>query len=269
MSTFDDPPSFDDLAEAPEPEPRAEALASTRRTPDRLQRLAGTLAVVSLVIVGTLYALSLAAPGAPAPTATPTPTASITPWPIPDEARTKVYTSTTPASGEFRTAAVSLAPTATAKATNTYAVRVETSANVDPAVAARAIQKTLDDPRGWAGFGNNNFQLVADAETAKLTITIASPTTTEQLCGPAAKTEKLWSCRVKNQVVINSDRWHFMVPSWNNLDDYRAYQVNHFVGQFLGQRIAFCQRKGEPAPAMAKQETNLDGCQPNPWPKLG
>ena len=53
----------------------------------------------------------------------------------------------------------------------------------------------LDDPRSWAGFGNNNFRLVADPEQAKLTITIASPATTDALCGPSARTQGLYSCR--------------------------------------------------------------------------
>ena len=251
-------------AEGADAEPRVRAPLT------RLQRLSGTLAVASVVVVALLFAFWQSSAGArvPTPTGTPTPTSTITPMPIPDEARTKIYSSTTTASNEFRTAALTLAPTMTAKTTNTYAVRVETSANVDADAAAAFAQKTLDDPRGWAGFGNNNFSLVPDVEGAKLLITIASPATTDRLCGAAAKTQGKFSCKVKNEIVINSDRWHFMVPNFNNLDEYRAYMINHFTGEFLGQRLAFCKTKGEPAPAMAQQDQNLDGCLPNAWPKL-
>lgn len=237
--------------------------------PGRLQRLSGTLAVAALVVVGALFAVSnLMGSAASTPGPTPTPTSTITPVTIPDEARTKVYRSDTQASNEFRAATLTLEPATTAKNTNPYTVRVETTANIDADEAARAIQSVLDDPRGWAGFGNNNFRLVADTEQAKLTITIASPATTDALCGPKAKTAGLYSCRVDDAIVINSDRWHYMTPTFNNIDEYRAYAINHQVGKFLGQRIAFCTKKGEPSPAMAQQDTNLDGCLPNAWPKL-
>lgn len=263
-------------AELPEPPvadapPLAEAPLAVPARPGlgRLQRLSGTLAVVSLVVVGLLFAVwARVAPLPAAPTATPTPTSTITPVTIPDEARTKVYRSSTPASNEFRSATLTLAPALTAPTTNAYAVRVETSTNVDADEAARFIQGVLDDPRGWAAYGRNNFQLVPDAEAAKFTITIASPATADALCGAPDKTQGLFSCKVKNAIVINSDRWHYMVPTFNNVEEYRAYVVNHFTGQFLGQRLAFCSKKGEPAPAMAQQDTNLDGCLPNAWPKL-
>ena len=239
------------------------------RTPARLQRLAGTAAVASVVVVGALYAVWAggAPAAAPAPTVTPTPTP--TALPIPDEARAAVYRSQTRATNEFRAATLTLEPATPAKTTNAYTVRVETSAQVDADDAARTIQKVLDDPRSWAGFGNNNFRLVADPEQAKLTITIASPATTDALCGPSAKTQGLYSCRRGDAIVLNSDRWHYMVPNFNNLDEYRAFLVNHHTGEFLGQRLAFCAKKSEPAPAMAQQDRDLDGCLPNAWPKLG
>lgn len=234
-----------------------------------MQRLSATLAVASVVVVGLLFFLSNALGGStPVVVTTPTPTPTITPVTIPDEARTKIYTTDTPASNEFRGTTLSLDPATTAKTTNPYTVRVETTVNVDVDEAARFIQKTLDDPRSWAGYGNNNFKLTADRDAAKLTITIASPTTTDALCGAPNKTKKVASCRVKDTIVINSDRWHYMVPSYNNIDEYRAYIINHYTGEFLGQRIAFCTKKGEPAPAMAQQDANLGGCLPNAWPKL-
>lgn len=243
-------------------------VAAPPRGPSRLQRLSGTVAVAGVLVVGLAWFLGQGAGGPAAPKPTPTPTPTITPVTIPDEARQKIWTTDTPATNVFRTAAVNLDPKLTAKNTNTYAVRVETSTNVDADQAARFIQGVLDDPRSWAGYGNNNFRLTADPEAAKLTITIASPTTTDALCGTPEKSKRLVSCRVKNAIVINSDRWHYMVPAWNNVEEYRAYVVNHYTGEFLGQRIAFCGKKGEPAPAMAQQDTNLGGCLPNAWPKL-
>ncbi len=261
-----EPEASDAVDEAVAAEEEAPEVPVVRTPPGRLQRLSGTIAVTALLVVGTLFAVWIAVqpppPPAPVPPPTPTPVA------IPSEARTKIYRSPMVGTGEFRVASLTIAPATPAKATNTYAVRVEDGANVDANEAATFIQKVLDDPRGWAGFGNNNFSLVPDAETAKLVITIATPDTADKLCGAPTKTQGLYSCRVKNAIVINSDRWHFMTPTYNNVEEYRAYAVNHFVGQFLGQRIAFCAKKGTPAPAMAQQDTNLDGCLPNAWPKL-
>lgn len=237
--------------------------------PRRLQRLSGTLAAASVVVVALLFAVGQRAPVVPQAAAPdPTPAQTVTPPTIPDEARTQIFRSTTAPSNEFRASTLALEPTLTGRTTNTYAVRVETSAAVDADAAARFIQQVLDDPRGWAGFGNNNFQLVADVEVAGLTFTIASPATTDQLCGARAKTQGLFSCRTRDAIVINSDRWHYMVPNFNNLDEYRAYVINHYTGEFLGQRLAFCQTVGAPAPAMAQQDVDLDGCLPNAWPKL-
>ncbi len=252
--------------------------------PAPIQRREQVLGLAAIVLVLVLVGIALqwmraGQSASPAPTPepalveTPSQTPSPSGWPIPDEARTTVYRSDTPASGAFTTATLTLDPALAAPTTHTYTVRVETTVNVDADAAARQIQAILDDPRSWVGFGRNNFRLVADPGQASLTITIASPNTADSLCGPRAKTEGLWSCRQGTgpgaQVVLNSDRWHFMVPSFNNLDEYRAWLVNHHAGGYLGQRLAFCDQPGQPAPAMMQQERDLDGCLPNAWPKLG
>ena len=36
-------------------------------------------------------------------------------------------------------------------------------------------------------------------------------------------------------VVLNSDRWKYMTPTYDDLGTYRAYLVNHEVGHFLGK----------------------------------
>jgi len=250
--------------------------APTRIPPSR--QVAGLLALVAVFVAAGLGLQALRAGAAPpasaaAASADPTdalttPTPGPTPWVIPDVARTTVHRSGTPASGLFTTTTLGLEPALAAETTNPYTLRVETTANVEADAAARFVQQVLDDPRGWAGFGRNTSRWGADAGPARLVSTIASPDTTDARCGRRAATDGLWSCRVGGQVVLNSDRWHFMVPGYNNLDEYRAYLVNHHVGEFLGQRLAFCTEKGRPAPVMAQQDRTLDGCLPNAWPKL-
>lgn len=242
------------------------------RTIGRRERLVGLAAIAAAFVVLTV-ALQLirtppagdgVLPGPPAPSPTPT----YTEQPIPEEARTSVYSSGVAASVVFFDATQNIDPTRSAPATNIYRVRAEEGVNVDPEAAASFVQRVLDDERGWAGYGRNNFRLVGTgAAQAAFTVTIASPATTDALCGADAGTAGLWSCFVDGQIVLNSDRWHFMVPGFANLDDYRAWLVNHHVGLYLGQAIAYCQAKGGPAPVMAQQERDLDGCLPNPWPR--
>lgn len=230
------------------------------------------LSVIGVVFVALTLALQLmrtppAGPVAPAgPTGTPDPTYSE--QPIPDEARTSVYRSGVAASGVFLDATRSADPTLAAPTTNVYRVRVEEGINVDPDAAASFIQGVLDNPRGWAGFGRNNFRLVGGGdETAAFTVTIAAPATVDALCGADAATDGRWSCHVDGQVVLNSDRWHYLVPGFATAEEYRAWMVNHYVGRQLGQRVAFCRAQGTPAPVMAEQDHNLDGCLPNAWPR--
>lgn len=244
------------------------------RTIGGRERLLGLAAIAAAFVLLTL-ALQLirtptsgagVLPGFPAPSPTPT----YSEQPIPEEARTSVYRSGVAASGVFLDATQNLDPALSAPATNIYRVRAEEGVNVDPEAAASFVQRVLDDERGWAGYGRNNFRLVGtgDAQTA-FTVTIASPATTDALCSTEAGTAGLWSCYVEGQIVINSDRWHYLVPGFTQPDDYRAWLVNHYVGLYLGQAIGYCQTKGGPAPVMAQQERDLDGCLPNPWPREG
>jgi len=207
------------------------------------------------------------APAAATPAATPAPSAAPTPTaaPIPDEARRSVWRSDATASRVFALAEATASPTVKAARTNAYTVEVETSVGLDPAAVAREVHSILDDPRGWAGYGRNNFQLVADPKKAALRVLVASPATVDERCGEA-RTRGLWSCRTGDTVVLNSDRWQFMVPNYNNLEAHRAWLVNHHVGAWLGQRLAFCTEKGVAAPVMMQQDRDLDGCLPNAWP---
>ncbi len=205
--------------------------------------------------------------GRPHEAAGPTPTPSAAPTPtIPPIAREKVWTSDTPASGTNLLNTLTAQPALAAPKTVTYVVKVEDTTQVVPDEAAAEIQKTFDDPRGWAGYGKRNFTLIAEEKQAALVIYIASPTTTDQLCKPA-DVESKWNCRVGGRVVLNSDRWRFMTPTYDDLGAYRSYLVNHEVGHYLGQGHVGCPQPGNKAPVMMQQSIDLAGCSPNAWPK--
>ena len=164
------------------------------------------------------------------------------------------------------TAAVPAVDSAPEAATiHTYAVRVEDGIDLDAEEVAGQIEEILADDRGWTAREDVAFEQVASGEDADFTISLASPPTTDELCLPA-DTGGLWNCRVGEDVVLNSDRWQLMTPTYDDLPAYRAYMVNHEVGHFLGRDHAPCGGEGEPAPVMLQQSMGLDGCEPNAWP---
>lgn len=195
---------------------------------------------------------------APAPTASPTPS-------IPEIARQEVWTSDTEPSGQYLTNTITLEPALEAPAVVAYRLQVEDTTELDADEVAREVQAVFDDERGWAGYGKRTFRLVTGAD-AELTIYVASPDTTNELCKPA-DVESKWNCRVGDRVVLNSDRWKYMTPTYDDLGDYRAYLVNHEVGHFLGQGHVGCPREGAVAPVMMQQSIDLGGCVRNAWPR--
>lgn len=240
--------------------------ADTRRArPNRVWWLAF---VAILAVLGVVWGVMAQRPPeayAPAPTASPTPTPSPTPT-IPEIARQQVWRSDTTASGAYLGNTITLEPGISAPEVVPYRVQVEDTTDLDADAVARQVQATFDDERGWAGYGRRTFKLVTDADAAKLTIYVVSPDTTDQLCKPL-DTEGLWNCRVGEKVVLNSDRWKYMTPTYDDLDTYRSYLVNHEVGHFLGQGHVGCPKKGGPAPVMMQQSIELGGCLPNAWPR--
>ena len=108
--------------------------------------------------------------------------------------------------------------------------------------------------------------LVTDEAAADLTVSLTSPSTTHELCKPT-DVGFAWNCSDEKRVVLNSDRWRFMTPTYDDLGAYRAYLVNHEVGSFLGQGVATCPKPGANAPVMMQQGIDLGGCLPNAWPR--
>ena len=194
-----------------------------------------------------------------APGASPSPS-------IPPIARQQVWTSDTRSSGTYLLNTVTAAPQLPAPATLRYVVKVEDTVSVAPDEAAAEIQRTLDDPRGWAGYGKRNFALVADESKAGVVIYVASPSTTHDLC-KAADVGFAWSCSDRTRIVLNADRWRFMTPTYDDLGAYRSYLVNHEMGRVLGQGVATCAKPGAKAPVMMQQGADLGGCLPNAWPR--
>ena len=199
------------------------------------------------------------APAAKSPSPSPTPE-------IPEIARQEVWTSDTVASGAYLTNTITLEPGITAPTVVPYVVNVEDTTELDPDEVAREVQATFDDERGWAGYGKRTFQLVADVDAAELVIYVTSPDTTDELCAPL-ETGGKWNCRNGKNVVLNSDRWKYMTPTYDDLGVYRSYLVNHEVGHFLGLGHVECPKEGSLAPVMMQQSIDLGGCVPNAWPR--
>lgn len=153
----------------------------------------------------------------------------------------------------------------TAETVHTYALQVEDGTGIDADDAAQEVAGILADPRGWQTTEGVGFQQLADPEQADFTISIASPPTVDEMCLPA-QTDGLWSCRIGPDVVLNSDRWLHLTPTYDDTAEYRAYLVNHEVGHFLGHGHTTCEGEGLAASVMLQQSIDLGGCRPNAWP---
>jgi hypothetical protein len=126
------------------------------------------------------------------------------------------------------------------------------------------VDATLHDPRGWQRAG---FRLVRD-DAAPYLVVIAEGPEVDRLCRPYDTYGK-YSCQNGPVVAVNADRWRYATPEWTgDLATYRRMLVDHEFGHLLGLHHPRrqCPRRGQPAPVMAQQSTELHGCRPNPWP---
>ncbi len=266
--------------------------AARHRGPSRRVRLHRTIAAVAVVVMlasGGLWlhergatAVAASSPVAaisPAPasgtatevSSTPTPSPTATPSPT---------TSPTPSvvvrgSGTFTTVAFpSLADTSAPSGARVVRVafQIEGGLGIDPAPVADKIARTLLDKRGWEPKDRLRFRFVTAAQAARgevdITVRLASPDTTDQLCRPL-DTNGVTSCFNNHRAVLNARRWLLGVSFYGSkLDAYRTYMVNHEVGHGLGHGHVGCPGAGAAAPTMMQQTLRLDGCVANPYPMV-
>lgn len=120
---------------------------------------------------------------------------------------------------------------------------------------------------GWSHHGEHTFRRVSEGP-AGLVIRIATPATTDSICGRSGlDTHGEVNCRVGADVMVNLKRWQQGSPEFRGpLSEYRALIINHEVGHWLGRGHETCPGRGRPAPAMMQQIYGLKGCVSNAWP---
>ncbi|MFE6998096.1 DUF3152 domain-containing protein [Streptomyces griseus] len=200
-------------------------------------------------------------PSTPPPSAPPSPTASASGGKD-GEVRAEDIPASGPGTFEVARAGVDAKGRGSA-----YRVEVEDGTGVDPDRAAEEIAAVLAHPRGWSHGGEQSFRQVADGP-AGLVIKIATPATTDRICGQyGLKTRGEVNCRGGEKVMVNLKRWQLGSPQFDGpVSEYRALIVNHEVGHWLGRGHETCPGKGRPAPAMMQQIDGLKGCVANAWP---
>jgi hypothetical protein len=158
-----------------------------------------------------------------------------------------------------------------------YRVDVEQGLELDGALFAEAVQKTLNDDRSWSHGGARTFERISSGKP-DFVITLASPGTTATWCAKSGldTTEDNVSCdsAATERVMINAYRWAQGSKTYGEkIYAYRQMLINHEVGHRLGHGHVTCQKDGEPAPVMQQQTKFLDHdgihCLPNPWPYPG
>ncbi|GGR05493.1 hypothetical protein GCM10010497_03580 [Streptomyces cinereoruber] len=155
-----------------------------------------------------------------------------------------------------------------------YRVDVEKGLGLDPKLFADAVQKTLNDPRSWAGNGAMTFERISGGE-AQFVITLASPGTTGVWCRKSGldTTVDNVSCDSASteRVMINAFRWAQGADTFGPkaIHAYRQMLINHEIGHRLGHNHVNCRTPGALAPVMQQQTKSLDidgvRCRPNPW----
>ena len=194
---------------------------------------------------------------APAPTAPASTTAQAQAVAVPDKGP-----------GTYEEAHVSVDSSTDKGRLYRFDVRVEKGVDLDPDTVARALEKTLDDPRSWRYTGKVRFSLVKAGEPADLHAYLVTPGTTDKLCAPLLTRGEV-SCRSGDKVVLNAKRWVFGAKAFGpSAADYRQYLANHEFGHALGHGHVGCPHSGDPSPVMLQQTKGLQGCTANPWPSV-
>lgn len=171
--------------------------------------------------------------------------------------------------GTFTVATGSVAAPDPARRAVTVLVRVEDGIPVEPALFADEVLATLNDPRAWGPIDGVSFARTDDDAAADIVMTLASPATTDLLCGELP-TNGYTSCGRGRPVNINGDRWvkgaaPFM-DAGGTIEEYRAYVINHEVGHSLSHAHESCPAPGALAPVMLQQTLTVGTCVPNGWP---
>lgn len=149
-----------------------------------------------------------------------------------------------------------------------FKVGVENGSGQDVAKFGEAADAAVGDPRGWTGGGQLRLQRVSGGATADFTIFLATPATSEAMCGTGGlHTDQYTSCRLPGKLVINLARWLGGVPDYGaSVAVYQQYAINHELGHELGFGHEACPGPGKPAPVMMQQTLGLKGCTANAWP---
>lgn len=155
-----------------------------------------------------------------------------------------------------------------------YRVDVEKGLDMDGALFAAAVQRTLNDERSWARKGAMSFERISSGDP-DFVITLASPGTTDVWCAKSGLNTSIdkVSCdsASTSRVMINAFRWGQGSETYgaDAMFAYRQMLINHEVGHRLGHGHVSCRTEGSLAPVMQQQTKSLkiDGidCKPNPW----
>lgn len=134
---------------------------------------------------------------------------------------------------------------------------------------SRKAESTLNDKRSWSLGGNITYKYVKSDCDFTIWLTAA-----DQMSSFGSICDSLWSCDVTPNVVINHDRWVKASVPWvktfgtGKMEEYRSMAINHEVGHEMGFGHSRCAGPGQPAPVMAQQSIDLQGCVFNAWPTV-